>query len=154
MLRLHSGCTPDVIGGYIGGKMIQSLQCTQDVPTGFQDTSPPVSGLKLSSMPSTPRTAHRLPPSKAKPPTKHSGARSPISAIFAFLVLSAMCTTTLLRSENSTRAHSPLSSSATPPLQKHGDTTFHRDASRERRETSFSTNVHGARSLIIILRGS
>jgi len=22
--------------------MIQSLQCTQDVPTGFQDTSPPV----------------------------------------------------------------------------------------------------------------
>ena len=42
MLRLHSRCTPDVIGGYIGGKMIQSLQCTQDVPTGFQDTLPPV----------------------------------------------------------------------------------------------------------------
>ena len=35
MLRLHSRCTPDVIGGYIGGKMIQSLQCTQDVPAGF-----------------------------------------------------------------------------------------------------------------------
>jgi len=42
MLRLHSRCTPDVIGGYIEGKMIQSLQCTQDVPTGFQDTLPPV----------------------------------------------------------------------------------------------------------------
>jgi len=43
MLRLHFRCTPDVIGGYIGGKMIQSLQYTQDVPTGFQDTLPPVS---------------------------------------------------------------------------------------------------------------
>jgi len=32
-----------VIGGYNAGKVIQSLQCTQDVPTGFQDTSPPVS---------------------------------------------------------------------------------------------------------------
>ena len=42
MLRLHSRCTPDVIGGYIGGEMIQSLQCIQDVPTGFQDTLPPV----------------------------------------------------------------------------------------------------------------
>ena len=44
MLRLHSRCAPNVIGGYIGGKVIQSLQFTQDVPTGFQDTSPPVSG--------------------------------------------------------------------------------------------------------------
>jgi len=43
MLRLHSRCAPNVIGGYIGGKVIQSLQFTQDVPTGFQDTSPPVS---------------------------------------------------------------------------------------------------------------
>jgi len=42
MLRLHSKCTPNVIGGYIGGKVIQSLQFTQDVPTGFQGTSPPV----------------------------------------------------------------------------------------------------------------
>jgi len=42
MLRLHFRCSPDLIGGYIEGKMIQSLQCTQDVPTGFQDTSPPV----------------------------------------------------------------------------------------------------------------
>ena len=43
MLRLHSRCAPNVIGGYIAGKVIQSLQFTQDVPTGFQDTSPPVS---------------------------------------------------------------------------------------------------------------
>jgi len=43
MLRLHSRCTPNVIGGYIEGKMIQYLQFTQDVPTGFQDTLPPVS---------------------------------------------------------------------------------------------------------------
>ena len=42
MLRLHSKCTPNVIGGYIGGKVIQSLQFAQDVPTGFQGTSPPV----------------------------------------------------------------------------------------------------------------
>jgi len=42
MLRLHSRCAPNVIGRYIGGKVIQSLQFTQDVPTGFQDTSPPV----------------------------------------------------------------------------------------------------------------
>jgi len=42
MLRLHSRCTPNVIGGYIGEKVIQSLQFTQDVPTGFQGTSPPV----------------------------------------------------------------------------------------------------------------
>jgi len=44
MLRLHSKCTPNVIGGYIGGKVIQSLQFTQDVPTGFQGTLPPVTG--------------------------------------------------------------------------------------------------------------
>jgi len=44
MLRLHSKCTPNVIGGYIGGKVIQSLQFTQDVPTGFQGTLPPVYG--------------------------------------------------------------------------------------------------------------
>jgi len=43
MLRPQSKCTQNVIGGYIGGKMIQSPQFTQDVPTGFQVTSPPVS---------------------------------------------------------------------------------------------------------------
>ena len=43
MLRSQSGCTQNVIGGYIGGKMIQSPKFTQDVPTGFQVTSPPVS---------------------------------------------------------------------------------------------------------------
>ena len=42
MLRLHSRCTPNVIGGYNGGKMIRSLQFTQHVPTGFQVPSPPV----------------------------------------------------------------------------------------------------------------
>ena len=42
MLRLQSKCTQNVIGGYIGGKMIQSPQFTQDVPTGFQVTLPPV----------------------------------------------------------------------------------------------------------------
>jgi len=41
-LRSQSKCTQNVIGGYIGGKMIQSPQFTQDVPTGFQVTSPPV----------------------------------------------------------------------------------------------------------------
>jgi len=43
MLRSQSGCTQNVIGGYIGGKMILSPQFTQDVPTGFQVTSPLVS---------------------------------------------------------------------------------------------------------------
>jgi len=42
-LRSQSKCTQNVIGGYIGRKMIQSPQFTQDVPTGFQVTSPPVS---------------------------------------------------------------------------------------------------------------
>jgi len=42
MLRSQSKCTQNVIGRYIGGKMIQSPQFTQDVPTGFQVTSPPV----------------------------------------------------------------------------------------------------------------
>jgi len=50
-LRLHSKCTPNVIGGYIGGKVIQSLQFTQDVPTGFQGTSPPVSVPVPASLP-------------------------------------------------------------------------------------------------------
>jgi len=44
MLRSQSKCTQNVIGGYIGRKMIQSPQFTQDVPTGFQVTSPPVRG--------------------------------------------------------------------------------------------------------------
>jgi len=42
MLRSQSKCTQNVIGGYIGKKMIRSPQFTQDVPTGFQVTSPPV----------------------------------------------------------------------------------------------------------------
>ena len=42
MLRSQSKCTQNVIGGYIGRKMIRSPQFTQDVPTGFQVTSPPV----------------------------------------------------------------------------------------------------------------
>ena len=42
MLRSQFKCTQNVIGGYIGGKMIQSPQFTQDVPTDFQVTSPPV----------------------------------------------------------------------------------------------------------------
>ena len=42
MLRSQSKCTQNVIGEYIGRKMIQSPQFTQDVPTGFQVTSPPV----------------------------------------------------------------------------------------------------------------
>jgi len=42
MLRSQSKCTQNVIGGYIGRKMIQSPQFTQDVPTGFQVTLPPV----------------------------------------------------------------------------------------------------------------
>ena len=42
MLRSQSGCTQNLIGGYIGGKMIQSPQFTQDVPTSFQVTLPPV----------------------------------------------------------------------------------------------------------------
>jgi len=45
MLRVHSRYTPNVIGGYIEGKMIQYLQFTQDVLTGFQDTSPPVKSM-------------------------------------------------------------------------------------------------------------
>jgi len=44
MLRSQSKCTQNVISGYIGRKMIQSPQFTQDVPTGFQVTSPPVFG--------------------------------------------------------------------------------------------------------------
>jgi len=53
MLRSQSGCTQNVIGGYIRRKMIQSPQFTQDVPTGFQVTSPPVRGwlTLLSSCP-------------------------------------------------------------------------------------------------------
>jgi len=51
MLRLHSKCTPNVIGGYIGGKVIQSLQFTQDVLTGFQGTSPPVLPARLGTSP-------------------------------------------------------------------------------------------------------
>jgi len=35
-----------MIGGYIEGEMIQYLQFTQDVPTGFQDTSPPVTAVR------------------------------------------------------------------------------------------------------------
>jgi len=42
MLRSQSGCTQNVIGGYIGRKIIWSPKFTQDVPTGFQVTSPPV----------------------------------------------------------------------------------------------------------------
>jgi len=42
MLRSQSKCTQNLISGYIGRKMIRSPQFTQDVPTGFQDTSPPV----------------------------------------------------------------------------------------------------------------
>jgi len=47
MLRSQSKCTQNVIGGYIGGKMIWSPQFTQDVPTGFQVTSPPVTRVGL-----------------------------------------------------------------------------------------------------------
>ena len=39
---LVSSADADSTGGYNAGKVIQSLQCTQDVPTGFQDTLPPV----------------------------------------------------------------------------------------------------------------
>jgi len=49
MLRSQSKCTQNVIGGYIGGKMIRSPQFTQDVPTGFQVTSPPVLVAELST---------------------------------------------------------------------------------------------------------
>ena len=48
MLRSQSKCTQNVIGGCIGGKMIRSPQFTQDVPTGFQVTSPPVFGNETS----------------------------------------------------------------------------------------------------------
>ena len=51
MLRSQSGCTQNVIGGYIGRKMIQSPQFTQDVPTGFQVTSPPVTVPPASASP-------------------------------------------------------------------------------------------------------
>jgi len=59
MLRSQSGCTQNVIGGYIGRKMIRSPQFTQDVPTGFQVTSPPVrchhwTEWRLASSPSSP----------------------------------------------------------------------------------------------------
>jgi len=66
MLRSQSGCTQNVIGGYIGRKMIQSPQFTQDVPTGFQVTSPPVSvsrsPLWSSPLPTSPpaRITNRL----------------------------------------------------------------------------------------------
>ena len=50
-----------MIGGYIAGKVIQSLQFTQDVPTDFQDTSPPVcADLKCTSLPGPEYTPAKL----------------------------------------------------------------------------------------------
>jgi len=68
MLRSQSGCTQNVIGGYIGRKMIRSPQFTQNVPTGFQVTSPPVPCActnHLVDVVVAPRTPPDSPPSYA-----------------------------------------------------------------------------------------
>jgi len=42
IFRQHSKFTLNLIFGYNEGKVFQSLQCTQHVPTGFRAPSPPV----------------------------------------------------------------------------------------------------------------
>jgi len=64
MLRSQSKCTQNVIGGYIGRKMIQSPQFTQDVPTGFQVTSPPVISGARNATSSSNLPEHVPPPTR------------------------------------------------------------------------------------------
>jgi len=67
MLRSQSKCTQNVIGEYIGGKIIQGPQFTQNVPTGFQVTLPPVFVSHFSSSTSLTRGGHVLKSPKESP---------------------------------------------------------------------------------------
>ena len=112
------------------------------------------SGLKLSSTPSTPRTARQLLQSNTRLLMKYSGVRNPTSVTFAFSVPSATSTMTLQRSENSMCMLSLLYSSAIPLFLRCGGTTFLLGARWELRAILSSTNEFGALFSITTLRGS
>ena len=112
------------------------------------------SGLKLLSMPSTPRTTHQLLQSNTRLLTKYSGVRNPTSVTFAFLVPSATSTTTLQHGENSTCMLSLPYSLAIPLLLRHGGTTFLLGTRQELHTILSSTNEFGALFSITTLRGS
>ena len=112
------------------------------------------SGLKPSSTPSTPRTAHQLLQSNTRLLTKYSGVRNPTSVTFVFSVPSATSTTTLQCGENSTRVLSLPYSLAIPLLLRCGGTTFLLGTRRELRTILSLTNEFGALFSITTLRGS